>query len=310
MTAHARVGIDENGLGARLGVLVVTGVLADVSDDALRFFRRALPRRLRADLDDSKALVAHGDASLGEAWARALVPEARAPDELLASLALEGVAGWQALCPAEARAQCWDASNEAFQADGSVVTRVRGHLAWLAERGLVVRTARTSLVCTRALNDARRSGRSRFEQDLHAMERLCLGLRDVAGTPIHAVCGKVGGMADYARFFGPLAGHLHVELQRSRAASGYRFPRLGEIHFVKDADARDPLVMLASLIGKWLRELCMARVTRFHSTGATEPLSASGYHDPVTAGFVAATSLARRSRAFPDACFERERDLE
>lgn len=42
----------------------------------------------------------------------------------------------------------------------------------------------------------------------------------------------------------------------------------GEVNVVEDADASDPLVMLASLVGKHVRELLMARTSRFH--GAAE----------------------------------------
>ena len=36
-----------------------------------------------------------------------------------------------------------------------------------------------------------------------------------------------------------------------------------------------------------------------------EAVPASGYHDPVTARLVAATSLARKAREIPDECFAR-----
>jgi hypothetical protein len=165
----------------------------------------------------------------------------------------------------------------------------------------------SSVACTRVLNDAHRAGRSRFVVDLHAMERMVLALREQAGSDVLAVCGKVGGMGDYARFFGPLAGRLHVELERSRARSAYRFPGLGEVHFVMDADGQDALVMLASLIGKYVRELLMARIGRHYADAVHDRAPPSGYHDPVTDGFVVATELTRRARRVPDDCFERLR---
>jgi len=76
---------------------------------------------------------------------------------------------------------------------------------------------------------------------------------------------------------------------------------------LRDADARDPLVMLASLVGKWVRELLMARVSDWYSVDRSE--RPSGYHDPETARFVDATALVRRERRVPDICFERARDL-
>src|SRR5690349_6065198 len=67
-----RIGVDENGLGARLGPLVVTAVLARVTERGARVISRRPPKRLSADLGDSKQLVSHKDIALGEAWARAL----------------------------------------------------------------------------------------------------------------------------------------------------------------------------------------------------------------------------------------------
>jgi hypothetical protein len=64
---------------------------------------------------------------------------------------------------------------------------------------------------------------------------------------------------------------------------------------------------MASLVGKWVRDLLMARVTRYHRAYDPDLPDASGYHDPVTARFVAASALARKRRGIADACFERER---
>ena len=70
-----RVGADENGLGARLGPLVVTAVLAEADAAGLAVLGRAPRGKVRDDLGDSKRLVSHADVSLGEAWARVLTGE-------------------------------------------------------------------------------------------------------------------------------------------------------------------------------------------------------------------------------------------
>lgn len=303
-----RIGADENGLGARLGPLVVTAVLAEVKGPGTRALSRRLPQGIRRDLADSKELVSHGNIALGEAWARALVgSSARNPAEVFESLSLEGTRILQAPCPSHVGDQCWRAEGETFVADPELVRRVEGHLQWWKERGVDVRAVRSSVLCTKHLNDARSEGRNRFVADLHAMERLVLALRETAGHDVHAVCGKVGGMHDYSRFFGPLSLRLHSVLERGKRSSGYHFPGLGEIRFVRDADGKDPLVMLASLVGKYVRELLMGRVSAYYSEAAAVA-KVSGYHDPATTRFVAATALVRRERRIPDRCFERERE--
>jgi ribonuclease HII len=301
-----RMGADENGLGARLGPMVVTAVLARIDERGQRFLARKLPKRVRADLDDSKRLVSHGNVALGEAWARALCgASCQSPDQLFRALSFESESTLEAPCPKHARAQCWTVGEEPFSADDELVARVGAHLAYLAQRGVEIRGAKSSVRCTRVLNDERIRGGNRFVSDLHAMERLTLAFRKNAGQDLVAICGKVGGMADYSRFFGPLSGRLHAVMAQGKALSAYKFPGLGELHFKRDADAGDPLVMLASLIGKYVRELLMARISRYYEPEESERIP-SGYHDPVTASFVVRTAALRRRRRIPKPCFERE----
>jgi len=246
--------------------------------------------------------------ALGEAWTRAILGDgARSPADLVAQLSLEGLPHLMEPCLPHVAPQCWSVGAERFVAEAEDVERVAGHLRWWADRGVEIVAVRSSVVCTQRLNRARTVGHNRFIADLHAMERLVLGLRALADSDVLAVCGKVGGMDDYSKFFGPLSHGLHTELECGKARSAYHFPRIGEVRFVRDADAKDCLVMLASIVGKYVRELLMARVSDFYRSGADEIGAASGYHDPVTARFVDATSLLRRERRIPDGCFERDR---
>jgi ribonuclease HII len=313
-TVVYRIGADENGLGSRLGPMITTAVLARVEEPGQRLVSRQLPRRLASDLADSKAVVSHTDVRLGEAWARVVASlhegaSVDTPSQVFRALSLEGETALRTPCPRHVENQCWSSRDEAFSADAATVDRLLGHVEWLAERGVHLLAAKVSVACTRRLNEEREAGRSRFVVDLHAMERLILALRDVAGQEIHAVCGKVGGIGDYSRFFGPLAGRLHAQLERSRQHSGYHFPGVGQIHFVMDADANDPFVMLASLVGKYVRELLMARVARFYAgVEVAEASLPSGYHDPRTARFFTATAASRRTKRIPIICFERARE--
>jgi ribonuclease HII len=98
---------------------------------------------------------------------------------------------------------------------------------------------------------------------------------------------------------------MHTVLEEGRAKSAYHFPGLGELSFVRDSDASDLCVAMASLVGKWVREATMARIVRHYREALPELPDASGYHDPVTARFVEATRLVRAQREVPDHCFER-----
>jgi len=310
--AGYRIGIDENGLGARLGPLIVTAALARVTREGAQWLAAGGHAALSADLGDSKVLASHADSRRGEAWARALaegpgLPPAASPAALFERLSLEGPPALGARCPAAAWAQCWGTDGEPFRATDALVDRVRGHLRELTARGVLVERVLTSVVCTARLNEERAVGRSRFVVDLHAMERLLLRLRDSVDADVHAVCGKVGGIGDYPRFFGPLAGRLHSVLAAERAHSAYHLPGLGQVHFVMDADAHDALVMLASLVGKYVRELFMGRIGRFHAGAAAVRDLPSGYHDPRTDRFVVATAGSPSRDRVPPTCFERDR---
>ena len=305
-------GIDENGLGPVLGPLVVTGVALD---GGMR------PRTLGRLVGDSKALVAHGDVALGEAWARVLLEAlglpVSSPSEVLRRVSLDDDATLRAPCPkgrptrdpeSAPTSMCFPASEERFVASDALLADVRAALAGFPTRPVALRAA---FVCASRYNAAVEGGRNKLMLDLNEMERVALRMRDDAtlkdGALFDAVCGKVGGIGKYSGYFGPLSGHLHAIEHESAGASVYRFPGLGRFAFVVDADADDPLVGLASLVGKYLRELGMGRIVRWMRTQAEDPElpEASGYHDPITKRFVAATALVRKRRGVPDRCFTR-----
>lgn len=330
------VGVDENGLGPVLGPLIVTGVAFRIEG--------ARPTSLGALVGDSKALVSHEDPSLGEAWARALLgalgDDPKTPADVVARISIDDEATLRAPCPdapfsgdrdpsldEHPSTLCFPRVAESFSADEALVRRcvdlVRG---WRGERvgGRFVRRnklelvgLRAAIVCASRLNAAAKEGRHRFVVDLHEMERIALSLHEEAARrgeplPLDAVCGKVGGMGSYGDYFGPLSQRMYAVEAEARRLSAYRFPGLGRFAFLQDADASDPLVGLASIVGKYLRELLMGRIVRWmrasalpEHLGPNEIASASGYRDPNTKKFIAATELVRAHRGVPDRCFLR-----
>jgi ribonuclease HII len=305
------LGVDENGMGPRLGPMVVTSVLAHV-DDAVgaKLVTSRARGSIAARVGDSKKLVAFEDSALGEAWARALARRAgirvETPDELLRTVLLDDDDALRSPCPSHHVGMCWGSEGEAFGADEELVVACERDLAKLDAKGVHFRRARTAVVCTKRLNEAAARGVSRFALDLHTMERLVLTAARVdAGAEVHALCGKVGGYDFYGPQFGPLAGYLHTAVLESRARSEYHVPTVGRLAFVRDADDTHMIVGLASLVGKWVRDHLMRRIIRFHRAHVPDAPDASGYHDPVTARFIDATGHVRKRLRVADECFER-----
>jgi hypothetical protein len=298
--------------------MIVTAVLARATGPSEVILGRRPRGKAAERLDDSKKLVGFGDSALGEAWARAIAakmsPEAppRRPSELLHRLAVDEPERLRSFCPPGHAAQCWNDRGEMFCASDELVADVNGDLSRLARKGVEVLGAYVAIVCARRLNDAAARGLSRFDLDLHAMERLALHARARAGADVHATCGKVGGFDTYGTRFAHLprpsgSGGACSVVCEGRARSEYRLKDLGTIAFVRDADAKHLLVSMASLVGKWVRDLSMLRIVRYYREHDPELPAASGYHEPVTARFVEATKLLRKHRGIKDDCFERKR---
>lgn len=313
------VGIDENGMGPRLGPLVVTSIVAralpgkDGGKVATTKPRGTLAKRI----GDSKKLITAGDPSLGEAWARAIVTRAAGrgqstltsgpltPTDLLSTVALDADAVLRAPCPSHHADLCWGSEGEMFTAKDETVADCLKDLGRLEDRGLDILGVRVGIVCVRKLNAAVDAGLSRFDVDLHTMERLTLAARADVGADVYALCGKVGGFDFYADRFGPLGGRLHTALVEGRARSEYVVPGVGRLAFLRDGDDSHLLIALASLVGKWARDHLMARIVRWHRAYVPDVPEASGYHDPVSSQFIATTALVRKNMRVDTQCFER-----
>jgi ribonuclease HII len=308
----AQIGIDENGLGPRLGPMVVTAVRLELDGARVPDAAAFTAATTQAGIADSKAACAFG--AMGAIEARVLAFLAghlgcrpSTFTELVGALAHEDEASLRRDCPeGEAPVACFadPVPLPAFGAGPSA----KDHDAATALRdaGVTLRAARVGLVCAKRMNVGKRAGQSRFDLDLGLMVALAGALRDAAadGRAVAAYCGKVGGRMRYASALEPLSPLVAI-MDETRGRSSYRVPGFGEMHFVMDGDATEPAIGLASLVGKYVRELWMHRLNRYWLGAVPDATAASGYHDPVTARLVEATALVRRERGVPNECFER-----
>jgi ribonuclease HII len=300
------VGVDENGLGPRLGPLVATACALETSR------RDASATKLGASLGIADSKVSSGFGSMAHAEGLALalaeselgrVPEHA--DEVLGALSLDHLDTLRAPCPASARPQCW--SSHAVPAFGGDVTEGRAILASLGDargRTRVVRV-RSAILCASTYNAAVARRGSKLDVDLELFERLLLDVKGATGRELRAVCGMVGGIRRYPPRFALLDAARTTTIEEDRTSAAYYVEDLGDVSFEVDADASSLPVALASMVGKYVRELAMARQNAFYRAHDPELPEVSGYHDAVTGRFVEASRLLRTRLAIVDDCFER-----
>ena len=303
------MGVDENGLGPRLGPLVASSVTLRTSS----YRRGTLCRRgLALGLTDSKQTGGFGRMGFTESVALALIERVCGQPPPSADALLDGIAPGtreqlRTRCPNESTsAQCWG-SNLDLPMFGGDVTYGRTLLDRLIGRSsLRIADVQTRVACPGMLNSRLAEGRNKLAVDLELFEDLIVTTQARQRDSLLAVCGMIGGIRDYAARFGRFEQDRVAEPQGRRGQRKYAVQGIGEIRFEVDADARHLPVALASIVGKYVREICMRRIGAFYQEQIPEITLASGYHDPVTTRFIQATEPERRRLRIADNCFQRQ----
>lgn len=303
------IGVDENGLGPRLGPLVATSVTLQ----APRYGRAALRQKgLLLGLTDSKEAGGFGRMAFAESVALALLKHSGEPapgsaDGLLDRLLPEARPRLRARCPDGPTAQqCWGV-NPALPAFGGDESFGSGLLDELIGRSsLRILDVQSRIACPGLLNAELAAGKNKLQVDLELFEDLISSVQRRHGSPLLAVCGMIGGIRDYASRLSRFEKSRARPLACHRGQRRYALDGVGEVRFEVDADARHLPVALASIVGKYVREIWMRRVGEFYRQTSPELTLASGYHDPVTTRFIRATEGARRRLGVAPDCFMRQ----
>jgi hypothetical protein len=225
-------------------------------------------------------------------------------DRLLSAVSLDGCEQLRARCPRPSARQCWSAPL-ALPAFGGRPEQGRQALGVLLRAGVRPVSAHSILACPAALNAEIKSSGSKLAVDLLLFERLLLHGGSLARADLHAYCGMVGGIREYRKYFRRLDRFEIETVEEARGRSSYRVAGVGAVSFEVDADARHLPVALASMLGKYVRELAMERQNRFYLQHEPSLGRASGYRDPITARFVARTEALRKRLGIAPDCFER-----
>lgn len=332
-------GIDENGYGPRLGPLVVTGAAVVAPAGGRRLDSPGENRRLH-DLGarlagagtfgvrDSKQVFRGGPRDREKLedivlafflFAEGFLPSVSG--DYLGRVLANGVADLAFPCPGPAaRLVCLGGRPLCLEPDRR--HRLAGRAAAIgtafAAAGLADFRVRSLAFCPALFNRAVTggpgpgwlSGAAGSKAALVTRGGLFLAAaaaRDAGRFSVAA--GKVGGTRDYraplAAFFpaGPVA-----PLEEGAAASRYLVRAAagaGSIAYLRGAEEQSFLVALASLFGKYTRELFMDSINVRLDTPGADRRPASGYRDPVTARFIARSAGARVRACLPDHCFFR-----
>lgn len=304
------LGVDENGLGPVLGPLVATSVTLEMP----RYNRSALCQRgLSLGLTDSKESGGFGRMQFAESVVLALLahlsdgPAPRSADALLDGVFQNGRPRLRACCPDDPTAeQCWavDLPLPAFGGDPDTGRQLLQEL--IGRSSLRILDVRSRVACAGVLNKERAAGKHKFDLDFDLFEELIASAHLAHGAPLLAVCGMIGGIRDYAPRFSRFD-RSRIEAIPGRCGQRrYAVQGVGEVRFEVDADARHLPVALASIVGKYVREISMHRIGEFYRRNDSELTLASGYRDPVTKRFIEATALLRKRLGIAHECFRRE----
>jgi hypothetical protein len=258
---------------------------------------------------DSKQASGFGRMAAAESVALALLERQRGrtprdADDLLAMVSLADPRDLRAGCPEASAPQCWSV-QVSLPAFGGSADRGHETLDGLARAGVLPLAARSAVVCASALNAERGRLGSKLAVDLLLFERLLLFARSSVAHDLTAYCGMVGGLRRYRDYFQELGDRGVETLQEGRGLCRYRVSGLGEVAFEVDADAHHLPVGMASMLGKYVREVVMERQNRFYLGHDPSLGRVSGYHDPVTRAFVERSRELRTRLGIAGECFER-----
>lgn len=284
------VGIDEAGYGPNLGPFVMTAVLCRVADAHARVclwqhlsavVRRSRDRRdARLVVDDSKAIYASSRGLLGlERGVYALLAESPAH---LAGLV-------EMLCAAdgaELRGEVWYSGASSLPAVGALdeLHGLReGYRSHCQDREVTAWQVRSVIVCPGPFNALTARANSKAAVVAAGFTRLLRWAcaQAAPGETMYLLSDKQGGRNTYARLIEEALPAAFVWVsEESAGRSSYRVQlpdRLLELTFQPRADAESFCVALASMVSKYLRELCMVEFNRFWQTHVPDLKPTAGY---------------------------------
>jgi ribonuclease HII len=313
------IGIDEAGYGPNLGPFVMTSVECQVPDESVGsnlwslLSRAVRPSCVPADdrllIDDSKVLFSQ---------TKGLSGLERGVHATLGCVGQLRFHQWLA-------DRCADGSQELvaepwYEGDSSIpaaagleqVLELNARFSdACTEAGISGFRARCVVLCAPRFNSLTQSGGSKGAVLAHALAVLLKKAEaETSSGPAHFFVDKHGGRNTYAAFIQhALPDGVVVARLESMERSVYRvhgFDRCVEMTFQPRADAEHFCVALASMVSKYIRELCMAEFNRFW-TGRIPGLRPTAGYPGDAARFWAAIQPTVKKMGLSEACVWRSR---
>lgn len=288
------VGIDEAGYGPNLGPLVQAAVALYLPDNDLAGWttlkdvvRRCGDRKKKGDerllIDDSKKVYTRGGFEALELGVMTLAPISCSVEELIRKAGMP-------VCRQELAGEAWYDPSEALPittTPDNLLTEVTRFSERAAEQSLRVRLGAMNAFIAPAPRFNRIVDGSNSKGTV-----LAIGLVDLLGKsvasiprgdtePIHFLCDKQGGRNFYAALIQQAFPEGWVVIEKeSNEESRYRVEQLDRpitVTFRPRADGDSVSVALASMLCKYLREVCMRQFNRFWATHVPGIAPTAGY---------------------------------
>jgi len=300
------VGIDENGLGPRLGMFCVTAVIFECdSYNKNLFWKKASD----GAVDDSKQVMASGRTGKGRKIAAAYLAQLdRAPEteaDFIDIVNFRRDRPFRVDCPECGRSMC-RVGDAVFC--GENVSGVSEKLSSsLCDARIRFAGAESIFYCPEEFNRGIDIFGSKLRLEFSILETFFKKYSTLSASDDKLfICGKLGGTKRYGPYFDYLKKHRLAKASEG-TDSFYEFDGLGRIEFVKDGDSLHLPVALASVFGKLVREIFMERLNDYFGGYIKKLNRVSGYNDPLTREFIEKTAAVRKEQGVPDTCFLRKR---
>lgn len=301
------IGIDENGLGPRLGMFCVTASVFECRNyDRAKFWDICG----NTGVNDSKLVMSSGHLEKG----RDIV---LLYSKLFSGKTLNTADGFIELmsfskprlikkkCPPHCREMCWGRDFE-FPVRAGLENSVKIAKDYMRKNGIKLQTVETIFYCPREFNKGINRYENKLSLEFVILEKFFRKYYNLFDADLLFLCGKLGGTKRYGRFFNYMK-NFKLLKKREGSDSSYKFKNFGEIKFIRNGDALHSPIALSSIFGKLVREIFLVKMNRFFRALSPSLPIASGYNDPVTSEFIKRTKRLRTKLKIPDDCFLRIR---